>query len=336
RAGDGHGLVAVPLGVERVRGWIGVEARGNLELSAGTVADATPVDVRTLPPAILGVTDQPLVLGYKYLGAKPAVALVAAEHPEVEVLVTLLDRTAARTTWNREGRRLTSVRYQIRNNRRQFLKLALPKGAELWSTSVAGRAVQPARAPDGRVMVPLVRSQQEGDALASYELEVVYVENGPGADARGRGEFSAAIPVVDVPSTYVSWIVYSPDGTKIRRRTVDGTLERVDELSEPVELQPPAPGPQQDEVLPDRDDQGESDKKAEYDAEEITNQQMPAQQMLPPPPPAAPSTSAVEPGAAPVLVTLPIQGTPTYFEKTLALDGPLTVEFRYRGLERKR
>ncbi len=335
-AGAGASLAApvlVPLGVERVRGWIGVEARGNLELSAGTVADATPVDVRTLPPAILGVTDQPLVLGYKYLGAKPAVALVAAEHPEVEVLVTLLDRTAARTTWNREGRRLTSVRYQIRNNRRQFLKLALPKGAELWSASVAGRAVQPARAPDGRVMVPLVRSQQAGDALASYELEVVYVENGPGADARGRGEFSAALPVVDVPSTYVSWIVYSPDGAKIRRRTVDGTLERVDELSEPVELQPPAPRAAQAEEAGDLGVEQAYDKK---DAEEVElANELPAQQM-PPPPLAAPSTSAVEPGAAPVLVTLPIQGTPTYFEKTLALDGPLTVAFRYRGLERRR
>lgn len=339
-AGTGAALAApvlVPLGVERARGWIGVEARGNLELSAGTVTDATPVDVRTLPPAILGVTDQPLVLGYKYLGAKPAIALVAAEHPEVEVLVTLLDSTAARTTWNREGRRLTSVRYQIRNNRRQFLKLALPKGAELWSSSVAGRAVQPARAPDGRVMVPLVRSQQAGDALASYELEVVYVENGAAADARGRGEFSAALPVADVPSTYVSWTVYSPDGTKIRRRTVDGTLERVEELSEPMRVQPAPPSPQEDQGLVDLDDQELSKKRAEYDAEEISEQPMPVQQAMPaeaPPPP--PSTSAVEPGAAPVLVTLPIQGTPAYFEKTLALDGPLTVEFRYRGLERKR
>ncbi|MBN2191238.1 MAG: hypothetical protein JW751_00330 [Polyangiaceae bacterium] len=330
--------VLVPVSVERTRGWVGVEARGNLELSAGTVKDATPVDVRTLPPAILGLTDQPLVFGYKYLGAKPAIALSAAQHEEVDVLVTLLDQTAARTTWNREGRRLTSVRYQVRNNRRQFLRLALPHDAELWSASVAGRAVQPARAADGRVMVPLIRSQQAGSELRSYEVEVVYVENGAAADRRGRGTFSATLPVADVPTTYASWTVFSPSGAKIRRRTVDGTLERVDSLSEPIvppeERVVAAAGMKRGEV-----ESEEGIAEEDVDFGELAQHQ----QMGPPPPPPPPQVqssatggAAIEGGAAPVLVQLPMQGEPTYFEKTLALSGPLTIAFRYCGLERKK
>lgn len=301
--------IVAPVGVERARGWVGVESRGNLELNASEVSGATPVDVRSLPAAILGVTDQPVLLGYKYLGAQPTIALTAAQHDEVEVLVTLLDLTVARTMWTREGRRLTSVLYQVRNNRRQFLKLALPENAELWSASVSGRAVQPAKGSDGRVMLPLVRSQQHGNTLSSFQVEVVYVENGKPVGDNGRGSFAAQLPVADVPSTYVAWTVYSPERTKVRKWTVDGNLERVESLSYPIALET------QDYVdVPEQ-------------AEPIANDAAAARQSL--------GGAGIAAGAAPVMVSLPLQGEATHFEKLLALDETLQVEFAFRGLRKK-
>ena len=132
--------------------------------------------------AILGVTDQPLLFGFKYVGAHPQIGVATGSHADVEVLVTLLDQTRATTMWTREGRRLTSVSYQVRNNRRQFLKLALPEGAELWSASVGGRGVQPAKAGDGRVMVPLLRSQDQGGELSAFAVQVVYCRDRLGLD----------------------------------------------------------------------------------------------------------------------------------------------------------
>ena len=41
-------------------------------------------------------------------------------------------------------------------------------------------------------------------------------------------------------------------------------------------------------------------------------------------------------GAAPVPVSLPLQGVETYFERTLALGDELTVRFGYKGLKKKR
>ena len=211
QAVDLRAPIAVPVGVDRTKGFVGVESRGNLEIKAGTVANATPVDVRALPAAILGITSQPVLLGFKYHGGDVTIPLAAAQHEDVDVLVTLLDETRARTMWTPEGRRLTSVKYRIRNNRRQFLRLALPKGAELWSASVGGRAVQPAKASDARVMVPLVRSQAAGGELAAFEVEIVYVEAGAAPSSRGRGEFKAELPRPDAPSTYVAWTVYAPN-----------------------------------------------------------------------------------------------------------------------------
>src|SRR5690606_21631184 len=119
-------------------------------------------------------------------------------------------------------------------NRRQFLRLALPEGGELWSASVGGRAVQPALAADKRVMIPLVRSHSAGGELAAFEVEIVYVEGGAPPSDSGRGEFTATLPRADAPCTYVAWTVYAPDDAKIKRLSVGGNLRRVRHLSNPI------------------------------------------------------------------------------------------------------
>lgn len=308
--GDGDKDVSAPivrqLGVERSKGWVGVEARGNLEIEGGDVTGATPVDVRSLPAAILGITGQPVLLGYKYLGTEATVPLKVMEHADVDVLVTLLDETRARTMWTPEGRRLTSVRYQIRNNRKQFLRLALPKDAELWSASVGGRAVQPAQAGDGRVMIPLVRSQAAGGALAAFEVEVVYVETGDAPAENGKGAFTAKLPRADAPSTYVAWTVYAPTEAKMIRRSYDGGLQNVGWLSNPI----PA------------DDMNYIETATPQVAANAAAQAAPG--------------GAMGEGAVPVPVSLPLQGKELYFEKLLALDEDLEITFRYRGLKKNK
>lgn len=310
--------IVTPLGSERSKGYLGIESRGNLEIASGKVEGATPLDVRALPAAILGITDQPLLFGYKYVGGKPKIDMATGAHAEVEVLVTLLDQTTANTMWTREGRRLTSVSYQVRNNRRQFLRLALPKGAELWSASVGGRGVQPAKASDGRVMVPLLRSQESGGTLSAFDVQVVYVDAGTPTDKGGHGEFKAELPVPDVPSTYVAWTIYSPEGTKVNRFSHEGTLRHVDGLSNPIPRTPyvDTTMPQQANAMPQAQDQ-----LANYDGSG-----------------ASPPTggAAMGQGAAPVSVSLPLSGETTYYEKLLAFGEKekLAVSFRYRGLRK--
>ncbi len=295
--------IAEPIGVDRVKGFVGVESRGNLEINSGEVANATPVDVRALPAAILGITSQPVLLGYKYLGTDAQVPLTAAQHEDVDVLVTLLDETRARTMWTPEGRRLTSVKYRVRNNRRQFLRLTLPKAAELWSASVGGRAVQPAKSSTGQVMVPLVRSQAAGGELAAFEVEIVYVEAGAAPSSRGRGQFTAELPRPDAPSTYVAWTVYAPLEARVRRFTVDGTLRRVKHLSNPIPAE-------------------------DMNYVQAANPEV-AQQAV-----GQANVGSLGDGAVPVPVSLPLQGREVHFERLLALDEPLQIAFKYRGLKR--
>lgn len=307
--GDGSQRVdvplVVPLGVERSKGWIGVEARGNLEIVGGAAKNAAPVDVRVLPAAILGVTKNPVLLGYKYLGTDVSVPLAVTQHENVDVLVTVVDQTRATTMFTADGRRLTSITYEVRNNRRQYLRLNLPEGAELWSASVAGRAAQPGKSSEGQVLIPLVRSSQaSGGALAAFDVEVVYVESGEAPSAAGTGEFKSTLPKIDVPSTYVAWTVYAPREAKVASKSRAGTVRPVSGLS-----LPPGVGRMNEVAAQTEAVRGNANLQ-------IAN-------------------GALGQGAAPVPVSLPLDGTPWYFEKLLALDEALWVSFDYKGLKTK-
>lgn len=291
-----------PLGVERSKGFVGVQPLSNVELTAGALSGATAVDVRVLPASILGVTGQPVLLGFKYLGGQPSIPLQVTDHPEVDVLVTLVDQANATTMFTKDGRRLTSVRYQVRNNRRQFLRLRLPTDATLWSAAVGGRSVQPAMSTDGDLLVPLVRSQAAGGSLAAFDVEVVYVESGRPPGSNGRGRFEAQLPTADAPTTWVGWTVFAPNEAKVPKRTRDGSMRRVAGLS-----RPPAAA-------------------AVHNVAAQAAQAQAAGAALG-------ASGGLGEGAAPVKVSLPTDGKPVYFEKLLALDERLWVAFNYRGLK---
>ncbi|MFT5681506.1 MAG: hypothetical protein ACI8RZ_002412 [Myxococcota bacterium] len=284
------------LGVERVKGWVGIDARSNLEIDAGDVADARVVDVRELPAGILGQTDWPVLLGFKYRKASYSIPLSVRQHEEVDMLVTIVDRAEATTVVTPDGRRMTQVTWSVRNNRAQFLRLDLPDGAIPWSTFVGGRAVKPARAEDGRVMVPLARSQSTGGELSRFAVEMVYIEDGEPSEG-GRTNFSGELPIADVPTTAVAWTIYVPDSAKVKKRSIEGSLRQVDWFT-PIEV--PAAGSAQ----------------ATYEVQQAANQTF--------------SSEAMAAGVQPVRVTLPVDGQAMYFEKLLVLDERLNIDFTYK------
>jgi len=303
---EGSASVAVPdlnvRGVERVKGWVGIDARSALEISAGQVVDASTVDVRELPTAILGQTTWPVLLGFKYRKEGWTIPLDIRQHADVDMLVTIVDSLAATSVMTRDGRRMTQLVYSMRNNRAQFLRLKMPEGAEVWSAFVGGHAVKPAKGEDGRLLVPLARSQASGGALASFAVELVYVEAGTPPDEQGRGSYAASLPVADVPATQVAWTAYVPYETKVKDKKIESTLRKVDYFT--------------------------SVSTAGYavDAMQVNAEvQMQAA--------AAFAGDATAAGVEPVRVSLPIDGWAMFFEKLLVLDEPLTLSFPYKGLE---
>ena len=308
---------AVPVlrtvGAERERGFVGVVALANVEIAAGKVTGARQMDVRQLPGSIGAMTNQPMLLGFRYVGQKFNIGLSLRKHGEVSVLVTIADRVLYTVMQLNDGRRMTKAVFSVRNNRNQFLRMRMPAEAEIWSTAVGGRPVSPARDEQGNVLIPLIRSASRSRELASFPVEMVYVET-PKAAAPPAGRLRVNLPTLHVPIMHVMCDYYLPaegvyevkGGWLAKGRSgFSGTLERVNEFvrltvkdgSVPV---PAAPGKKLAAL------QRKMDKQT-----------------------AARARAA---GATPIRVELPINGRRFKLQRILALpNDPLYFEVQYSG-----
>ena len=212
RAGAAAGDLPVirAAGVEREKGYIGVVALANVEIAAGKVQGATAIDVRRLPADIIAMTNQPILLAFRYVGEAFTIPLTVKRHAEEKVLVTIVDSALFTAMQLEDGRRMTKVVYSVRNNRNQFLRLAVPKAVDIWSVSVGGKPVSPARDEQGKLLVPLVRSAGSGRELAGFPVSIVYVETPEQSPFPSRGELEVVLPACSEPVIHVMYSFYLP------------------------------------------------------------------------------------------------------------------------------
>ncbi|MBS3735315.1 MAG: hypothetical protein KGY99_10400 [Phycisphaerae bacterium] len=238
RAGSGLQTVPVlrPSGVERDRGYVGVVALSNVELSAPAdeLSGATEIDVRRLPGAIAAMTNQPILLGFRYVGDAVHIPLTIRSHKAVGVLITIADNATYTGMQLPDGRRMTKATYAVRNNRNQFLRMKMPDGAAIWSASVGGKPVSPATDEKGNVLIPLIRSSGTSSELTSFPVEMVYVET-PADPAPSAGKLHVGLPVCNVPVMHVMYRFYAPaEGTYTvgwGKSGFSGALELVEQFT---------------------------------------------------------------------------------------------------------
>ncbi len=198
-------------GVEREKGFVAVVALANVEIEAGKVVGATAIDASGLPGALTAMTNQPILLGFRYVGDKIDIPLGIRKHGEVSVLVTVADSAVFTGMQLSDGRRMTKATYSVRNNRRQFLRLAMPSGTEIWSVSVAGKAATPGKDTEGKVLIPLVRSKSGSSELAAFPVTVVYVHTpAEGQTQPTSGKLRVDLPTCEVPVMHVMYNLYLP------------------------------------------------------------------------------------------------------------------------------
>lgn len=297
--GNGDVPLLRVLDVAREKSFVGVDARSAVELIAGTPENATVVDVRELPPAILGLTDFPVLLAFKARGGAVKIPVEVKTHPDVDMLVTLVDTAVAETLVTVDGRRMTRVRYAVRNNRNQFLRVTLPAGAEVWSAEVGGRGVKVAQG-EGGVLLPLLRSDTSAGTLTAFLVELVYVEKGEELAPR-KGELNVKLARANAPTSLLQWTVYAPEELKVKKGSREGSVRPVSWFSASPDL------PQLDPEVAQRA-QAQMNREANAQAAAGTMGQ----------------------GVAPVQVNLPLAGQQLYWEKMLVLDEELWVGLDYK------
>ena len=205
----------------REKGFLGIELKAAAEVVVSSVQGADLVDVSELPGVLVGRSLKPLIFGFKYLRSPVSLVLEIKKHEEVRVVSTVIDLASGVTLVTGEGKVVHRVVYSIRNTSKQFLELALPKDAELWSLFVDGAPAKP-RLRDGRVLIPLNRSREGASGLAAFDVEVIYYLKTPRFGTFGR--WDTEFPVPDVIISQALWSVYLPAGCDYLR--FGGSVEK--------------------------------------------------------------------------------------------------------------
>ncbi|MCZ6838781.1 MAG: hypothetical protein O7G13_05865 [Alphaproteobacteria bacterium] len=222
-------------GAEVEHGRIAIEALTAVEVRAGTVEQLSSLDINELPQQLVLKTTNPILLAYRYVNAQPPIklGLKITRHKEIDVQVAAIERADYKTLITRDGLAVTTARLMVRNSRRQFLRLALPPGSQVWSVFVDGKPEKPAYATDNggtvnggenpkelsksAVLIKMINSAR------GFPVEIVYAT--PVAEIEGLGTLTSFMPRPDMVVTHSRWDVFLPAGPSYR--ALDSSLDLI-------------------------------------------------------------------------------------------------------------
>jgi hypothetical protein len=212
------GQIAIPLlkllNAERISGGAAVEVLG-----AGEIKDVKTQGFENADASDLGELvanrQSPSLAAFRLRAGDAnqprALTINVARYDQQAVLLANIEEARYRVLLSKEGKTLVQARYAVRNNHRNFVKIALPVGATLWSAALSGLPVRPGQAPDGSLLLPLEKSKAGGstaDDPPEFAVEIVYLT--PGTSWADKGKARIALPALDLPVSRTGLQVYYP------------------------------------------------------------------------------------------------------------------------------
>jgi hypothetical protein len=200
-------------GAQRETGEVLVEAEGAIELVATERAGLRRMDLKETNPYLRSLARAPSHAAFRYTKKPaeiPAVALEWTRFPDSPVLSAVAQQAVVTTLVTSEGRSLTEIRLTLKNQSQPFLKVALPAGASILSSEVAGEKVKPVQGADGN-RVPLFRPGFRPSG--SYVVSFVFVH--AGAPFSKKGGADLILPKLDIPIGLIEWEVFLPQQYKV-------------------------------------------------------------------------------------------------------------------------
>ncbi len=201
-------------GAQRETGEILVEGTGMLELTATEGGGLKRIDLKETNSYLRSMARNSVQAAFRYhrqTGETPALALEWTRFPDSRVLAAVVDRAVVTTLVTTEGKSLTEVKLEVKNQAQPFLKLALPPGASILSAEVEGERVKPVEGSDG-TRVPLLRAGFR--PVDTYTVDFVYLHSGAPFSKQGGAELT--LPRMDVPIDILQWEVFLPDRYKVK------------------------------------------------------------------------------------------------------------------------
>jgi len=221
-------------GTQRETGEVLIENEGAIELTAEGAGGLRRMDLKETSPYLRSMARSTLQTAFRYQKRPteaPALTLAWVRFPNSSILSAVGQKAEVTTLVTREGRSLTEVKLTLRNQSQPFLKVALPAGATILTSEVAGEKVKPVEGADGN-RVPLLRTGFR--PTGPYNVSFVFLHAGAPFAKKGGAELS--LPKMDMPIGVVEWEVFLPERYQVTNFGGDALQAR---------LYPPAEEPQQ-------------------------------------------------------------------------------------------
>jgi hypothetical protein len=218
--GDNTSELQVPslqvMGTEVQHGRIAVEALTAVEVQTAEANQLSTLDINELPQQLVLKTTNPILLAFKYVNTNTphSLKLTMTRHQEIDVQVAAIESAHYQTLITNDGLSVTTAHFNVRNSRRQFLRLNLPKESEVWSVFVDSKPEKPALANDTDLNGVLIKML---NSVSGFPVEVVYATP---IDKMGMfGHIQSQLPLPDMVVTHTTWDVFLPQGPNYQKVT---------------------------------------------------------------------------------------------------------------------
>lgn len=193
----------------RETGFIGIELNTSAEVNVTESEGLERVAVQKLPRPLYNKSVKPLIYGFKYLKHPYHLVLDIKKHDKIAVPVATISSANVVTLFTEDGKVVHRLVYQVRNSSKQFLKISLPKEADVWSVFVGNEPVESSMNGMGELLVPLIRSRSVENRLDTFPVEVIYCLVEKRFSMLNTRESS--LPAVDLLMSQIIWSMYLPN-----------------------------------------------------------------------------------------------------------------------------
>ena len=193
----------------RETGFIGVALNTSAEVLVTKNDGLEKISIPKLPYQLVNKSAKPLIVGYKYLKHPFSMMFDIKKHEKIGVPLATINSANVVTLFTEDGKIVHRLVYQVRNSSKQFLEITLPENADVWSVFVGNQPVESSLNGDGKLLVPLNRSQSVNNRLDTFPVEVIYNMSDDPFNLFGSRQSS--LPVVDLMISQLVWSVYLPN-----------------------------------------------------------------------------------------------------------------------------
>ena len=196
----------------RETGSIGIELNTSAEVTVTENKGLERIAVQTLPSEILNRSAKPLIEGFKYAKHPFQLMLNIKKHKKIGVPMAAAYSANAVTLFTEDGKIVHSIEYKIKNSSKQFLEVKLPADAQVFSVFVNGNPVESSLNDDGKLLIPLIRSNSLNSTTDTFPVEVIFANSEEKFSFYGTKK--TIIPPIDLFTSQIMWSVYIPHGYK--------------------------------------------------------------------------------------------------------------------------